>query len=115
MGHRRKTPRPDANAVPFDGMVICTDRGRHRPLRIAGIVYEPEPGNGSRILFTQTSRWDLIADAQQNAEVTLRFGCKICRRDVRLREENATVAIDALRTVSGTDEPVTLDISLLPC
>lgn len=113
MTHRRKPPPPDPDPIPFDGLVICTDHGRHRPLRIAGFDYDPA-GNGRGASFSQTSRWDVIADLRQNAGLTLRFMCKICRRDVRLREENALAAVDALRQASGAAH-VTLDISLLPC
>jgi hypothetical protein len=111
---RRKLPPPDTAAVPAGGLVICTDHDRHRPLRIAVFDYDPEPGEGSKVTFSQTSRWDLIADEMRpGTPFTFRFKCKLCRRDVRLTEANAAAAIDALRQAFGGNEP--FDISLLAC
>ena len=112
MTHRRRPPPPDPDPTPFDGLVICTDHGRHRPLRIAVFDYDPVPGDGSRVLFSQTSRWDVVADNMRpGAEPTFRFKCRICHRDTRIHEGNATAAVEALRQAGVND----LDISALPC
>jgi hypothetical protein len=112
---RRKRPEQDPELPEFDGLVICTGHDRHRPLRIAGFTCEAVQGGGSAVSFSQTSRWDVVADARPDT-LTLRFRCKLCRRDVRLTEANATAAVEALRAAAaGSSGPVTVDVSLLPC
>lgn len=60
-----------------------------------------------------TPEWDVIADTRPDA-LTLRFFCRRCRRDTRLKETKVLAAISALREATGNDH-VILDISALPC
>ena len=95
--------------------MVCTGRGQHAQQRITGFVDQQEPEEESSVAWGQTSRWDVIADSRPEAGFTLRFKCKQCRRDVRLREPNALAVIGALRQASGSGEDRVLDISVLPC
>lgn len=89
--------------------VVCTDRGQHPRARVtvSDALADGSAGWG------QTPGWDVISDARPDA-LTLRFFCRRCRRDVRLHEDKALAALEALRQATGDDHAV-LDISALPC
>lgn len=108
----RRSPQ-DTQPPPPDGVVICTDRRRHRLVRIA--VFDYEPGNGDGVRFSQTSRWDVIAGALEGSELTYRFKCKLCCRDIRLRDANAQAAVAVLRAGFRGEGPLPFDVSALPC
>ena len=91
MSRRRKPPPPNPAVIPFDGKVVCTDRRRHPEVRITGYVDQQELGDGTGA-WGQTRRWDVIADCRPDG-FTLRFRCKRCPRDVRLRQANARCRI----------------------
>ena len=113
MSYRRKAP-PSPELIPLDGKVVCTDKGRHPQVRISGFMDHPKTEEASDAGWTQTRNWDLIAAARPEG-FTLRFHCKRCRRDMRLREDRAMSAFEALRQLQGNASTLVLDISLLPC
>jgi hypothetical protein len=114
VSRRRKPPEPSPVAIPFNAVVVCTDRGQHPPALITRLVDEQAPGlsDGRRTVWQDTPRRILVS-GQHAPELPDRLGfrCRRCGRDVRLRMPNALAALDTLRQVQ--DGRLTLDISLL--
>jgi hypothetical protein len=114
VSRRRKPLSPNPAVIPFDGVLVCTGRSRHPQVRVAAFVDQREPGDDSTVAWTETRRWDLIADSRPGTGLTLRFWCTRCKRDLRLQEAKAMAAIDALRQTGRPREHLVLDISPLP-
>lgn len=114
MPQRLRRPEPDPAVIELPGRVVCTDRGQHPRARVTAFADPGGAGSAESGMTAQmTPQWDVIADLRPDA-LTLRFFCRRCGRDVRLREATVLTAIDALRQASGSDH-VVLDISALPC
>jgi hypothetical protein len=124
VSRRRPPPKPSIYAIPFNGAVVCTDRGQHPEAVIAEFAdwhkwaadFEDmqDSGSGPDARWRQTPHEDLVSSRHTPAAPdTLRFFCRRCGRDVRLRAPNVMAAIDALREVGGNRKRLILDVSLL--
>lgn len=110
MSRPRKPAPPDPAVIKLPGRVACTDRGQHPEARIT--PFADEPGEDRKVTCAETPQWDVIADSRPGT-LTLRFACRRCGRDVRLREPNVLAVIDVLREAAGGDDRLVFDISLI--
>ena len=113
MSRRQKLPPPNPAVALFNASVVCTDRGQHPRALIARLVDEAPAVTGKRWTAWQDTPSNDLLSGQHAPESpdTLRFFCRRCRRDVRLRTPNVLAALDALRQVQ--EGHLSLDISLL--
>jgi hypothetical protein len=90
--------------------ITCTDRGQHPEVTLARLLDGRDVGRGDVLLAR--GGLPLTDWRPEDGSRTLRFRCRRCAADVRLRETTLLAAIGARREGHPDATPV-IDISLL--